>query len=468
MRRAGSLSILVLTPMLLSHGAAQQPDSLRSSYRNVADRLVAAALGDNAGYEDLAYLTTRIGHRLSGSPGLERAVEWVAAEMKADTLDNVRTQPVKVPVWVRGSEAVEVIEPVHRPIAMLGLGGSVGTPAGGITAPAVVVGSFDELDRLGEAGVRGKIVVYDVPWSGYFGTVTYRSAGASRAARLGAVASLVRSMTGRSLYTPHTGSVAYDAAAPRIPAAAITVEDAAWMRQMTAMGEQLEIRLRMEAHVRPDADSANVLGEIVGRETPAEVVVLGGHLDSWDVGQGAHDDGAGVVAAWRAVALIRELGLKPRRTIRVVAWTNEENGTRGASAYRAALGPGLDQHVAAIEMDEGAERPIGFGYNIGAVDPKDPRARRAVGVLTDLSGLLESIGAASFTAIPVGRSGVDIQTLVRAGVPGLTLHTVSEGYFDWHHSQADTLDKVDVRDFRRCVASLAVVAYVLADMPDRL
>jgi hypothetical protein len=445
---------------------AQTPQPLDVVYREIAGRLIGAALVDTGGWQKLSYLTTRIGNRLSGSPALERAVAWAADEMKADGLENVTTQPVKVPHWVRGRESARVVQPVQRSLNMLGLGGSVATPPEGIKAPVVVVGSFDELDKLGRDKVEGKIVVYDMPWAGYGQTVQYRSGGASRAAKLGAIAALVRSVTGRSLYTPHTGGMNYDpAVAARIPTAAITVEDAAWLRQMTAMGQEVQVQLMMEAEMHPDADSANVMGEIVGRERPDEVVVLGGHLDSWDVGQGAHDDGAGVLAAWQAVTLMKQLGLKPRRTVRVVAWTNEENGGRGGRAYREGLGPAVGKHVAAIEMDGGAERPVGFGFTITGLENDNPRVVAGLAALRQVARLLEAIDASS---IGPGGGGADIQPLMREGVPGLGLRTVGEHYFDWHHTNADTLDKVDPQDFRKCVATLAVMAYVLADMPDAL
>jgi Iap family predicted aminopeptidase len=457
----------VLLPAVVVAAAvvsAQNTRPLDVEYREAAGRLIGAAMVDTAGYDKLAYLTTSIGHRLSGSTGLERATAWVAGQMKAGGFENVRTQPVKVPHWVRGSESAEVVKPVRRTLNMLGLGRSVATPLGGITAPVVVVGSFDELEKLGADKVKGKIVLYDMPWQGYGQTVTYRSAGPSRAARLGAVATLVRSVTPRSIYSPHTGGLAYEAGSPQVPAAAITVEDAAWIRQMTAMGEEVEVQLKMNAQTLPDADSANVMGEIIGRERPDEIVVMGGHIDSWDVGQGAHDDGAGVVAAWQAVALMKQLGLKPRRTIRVVAWTNEENGVRGGGAYRDALGADVGRHVAAIEMDGGAERPIGFGYGIEAKD-NAPRAQKASATLREIARLLDGIGAG---AIEAGGGETDIGPLMRAGVPGFGLLTVNEHYFDWHHTNADTFDKIDLQDFRKCIASLAVLAYVLADMPGRL
>jgi Iap family predicted aminopeptidase len=451
--------------------AAQQPPpgdaprTLDVDYRDAAGRLIGAAMVDTEGYRNLAYLTTRIGNRLSGSAALERAAAWVAGQMRADGLDNVRTQPVKVPYWVRGTESAQVVKPVQRPINMLGLGRSVATPKDGITAPVVVVRSFAELEALGMAKVAGRIVLYDMAWEDYARTVTYRNAGASRAARLGAVASLVRSVTPRGLYTPHTGAVTYDPAVAKIPAAAITVEDAAWIREMTAMGEEVQVHLRMDAETRPDADAANVIGEIVGTERPDEVVAIGGHLDSWDVGQGAQDDGSGVIAAWRALTLMKQLGLKPRRTIRIVAWTNEENGGRGGAAYRAALGASVDKHVAAIEMDQGAERPIGFAYAIAGIDDGTPRMVSATTRLREIARLLDGIGAGG---IATGGSETDIGPLMQAGVPGFGLITVNEHYFDWHHTNADTLDKVDLQDFRRCTASLAVLAYVLADMPGRL
>jgi Iap family predicted aminopeptidase len=348
---------------------------------------------------------------------------------------------------------------------MLGLGGSVGTPKEGIVASVVVVSTFEELERLGAGKVKGKIVLYDMAWQGDGQTVRYRRNGASQAAKLGAVAALVRSVTPRSLYTPHTGAMTYDASAPQIPTAAITVEDAAWIHRATQLGDDVRVQLVMEAATLPDADSANVIGEIVGRERPDEVVVLGGHLDSWDVGQGAHDDGAGVVAAWQAVVLMKQLGLKPRRTIRVVAWTNEENGGRGAAAYRASLGTDVGKHVAAIEMDDGAERPLGFGFTIQNLANTDARVVNATKTLREIARLLEGIGAN--TVGPDG-GGADIEPLMVAGVPGLGLQTVGEHYFDWHHTNADTLDKVDIQDFRRCIATLAVMAYALADMPGKL
>jgi len=446
--------------------AGQGPGSLTERYRETAGRLIGAALADEAGWEKLEYLTTRIGHRLSGSEGLERAIAWAAERMRAEGLD-VTLQPVMVPHWVRGEESARVTGPVERRMSILGLGNSVGTPPEGIEAPVVVVESFEELEAMPRAEVEGKIVLFAVEWEGYGRTVRYRSGGASAAARKGAVAALVRSATGSSLYTPHTGAMNYADDAPRIPAAAVTVEDALWMRRMAEAGETVTVRLSMEAEMLDDAPSANVIAEIRGSELPDEVVVMGGHFDSWDVGQGAHDDGAACIAAWHALTLIHELGLRPRRTLRVVLWTNEENGLRGGQAYRDSLGPDVSSHVAAIEMDGGNERPVGFGFTLPNVDGDGPHPGQEAGMETlgEIGRLLDGIEAGQIMS---GGGGADIGPLMRDGVPGLALRTVGEHYFDWHHTDADTIDKVRPIDFRKAVAMLAVMGYALADMPGQL
>lgn len=441
--------------------------SLTETYRETADRILEAAMADEEGFEKLSHLTTSIGHRLSGSQRLERAIEWAYGEMRREKLDNVRKLPVQVPHWVRGREYARVVSPVEKSISILGLGLSIATPGGSLTAPVVAVRSFEELAALGRDSVQGKIVLYAVPWMGYRETVRYRASGASRAADLGAVAALVRSATGRSLYTPHTGALRYDEDSPRIPAAAVTVEDAEWMARLNASGREVRVELSMEARTLPDVESFNILAEIEGRENPEEVVVMGGHFDSWDVGQGAHDDGASCIAAWQALTVIRRLGLSPRRTLRVVLWTNEENGLRGARAYREWLGDQVGTHVAAIEMDGGAERPVGFGLGLraGQTDAPDELYDGALATLRQIGALVAPIEA---TEITRGGGGADIGPLMAEGVPGLGLRTVGEHYFDWHHTEADTLDKVDPDNLRRAIGLLAVTGFVLADMPKTL
>jgi len=447
---------LVLAAAAAAAAQEKPAQDLTSRYRETADKLIDAALADREGYERLAYLCYRIGNRLSGSPALERAVAWSAEQMKAAGLSNVRIIPVMVPHWVRGEESARMLEPLDKPLHMLGLGMSVGTPPEGITAEVVAVSDFNELEKLGANKVRGRIVLFNETYQSYGATVPYRRAGPSRAAALGAVAVLVRSVTPLAMQIPHTGEMRYDDAQPRIPAAAVSPEDAMMMARLAAGGVTVKVHLQMSAHMEPDAMSGDVVGEIPGKERPEEVVVIGGHLDSWDVGQGAQDDGASVIACLQAAALMKRLGLQPRRTIRVAFWVNEENGGRGGEAYRAWVGEGIQNHVAAIEMDGGAEAPVGFG---AAVD------KPSTGLLLQASRLLERAGA---TDINGGGGGADIDPLVRDGVPGLAERTVGTHYFDWHHTEADTLDKVNLDDFRKNMAALAVMSYVLADMPGRL
>ncbi|HKO96730.1 MAG TPA: M28 family metallopeptidase [Pyrinomonadaceae bacterium] len=426
-------------------------------YREAAGRIIGAAVTSDRAYKRLAHLTDHIGHRLSGSKGLERAIEWALAEMKQDGLYGVRAERVMVPHWVRGNESLELLTPVNAKLSMLGLGNSIGTPSEGITAEAIVVRNFDELEALGER-VRGKIVVYNAPFTSYGQTVGYRHGGASRAAKYGAVAALVRSVTPVSFQTPHTGGMAYDEKQPKIPAAAITIEGAELLQRMNDRGEHPTVRLKMDAKFLPDAESANVIAEIKGSKKPDEVVLVSGHFDSWDVGQGAHDDGGGCIIAWEAVRLLKELGLKPRRTIRVVLYTNEENGLRGGIAYRDAHKAELSKHILAIESDSGVYRPEGFGLAAAA----SPQARAN---LVEVVKLLSGIRA---DRVAADGGGADIGPIMREGVVGASLDVDSARYFDIHHTASDTLDKIDPHDLALCIAAMAVVAYTVADMPQDL
>jgi len=426
-------------------------------YRTAAARIIGAALTSDRAYSRLAHLTDHIGNRLSGSTNLERAIEWALAEMKRDGLENVRGEKVMVPHWVRGEESLEMLTPVSRRLTMLGLGNSVGTPAEGITGEAVVVRSFSELEQLGER-VRGKIVVYNAPFVDYGTTVLYRLQGASRAARYGAVAALVRSITPVSLQTPHTGAMQYDEAQPKIPVAAITIEAAELLQRMYDRGDRPAVRLRMEAKFLPDAESANVIAELKGTEKPDEVVLISGHYDSWDVGQGAHDDGGSCIVVWEAATLLKELGLRPRRTIRVVLYTNEENGLRGGNGYRDAHRTELSKHVFAIESDSGIYKPEGFG--LAATAPPQVRAN-----LQEVAKLLSGIGS---DRIAASGGGADIGPIMREGVLGASLDVEGSHYFDIHHTPADTLDKISPQDLKLCVATMAVMAYTVADLPEGL
>src|SRR5260221_4796519 len=309
--------------------ADRRSSSWLDQYREPASRLIGEAVGSAFAWQRLAVLTDTIGNRRDGTPALDRAIEWAVSEMKRDGLENVHTEGVKVPRWVRGSESAEIVERARHPMVMLGLGDSVGTGATpeGVQAEVVVVRGFEELDSKADR-VRGRIVLFNVPYTNYGETVRYRSQGPSRAGRHGAVAVLVRAVGPPGLRTPHTGALQYATDAPKIPAAAIATEDADLLQRMADRGSRIVVRLKMDAHFEADATSANVIGEIRGREKPDEVVVVSGHLDSWDVGAGATDDGGGCVVTWGALRIMKKLNLRPRRTVRLVLWTNAENGGR--------------------------------------------------------------------------------------------------------------------------------------------
>jgi carboxypeptidase Q len=447
--------LLAFLAVLQPAAAVAQDGRIAAQYGATADRLIAAALGDSAAYKRLGELVDRFGHRFSGSASLERAIDWIITEMKKDGLQNVRGEPVLVPRWVRGRESLELLGPRADTLVMLGLGGSVGTPPQGIEGEVLVVSSFEELSKRA-VEARGKIVLFDAPFTSYGQTVAYRQSGAIEAARAGAIASLIRSVASYSMKTPHTGSMRYDSAAPRIPHAAVSVEDALMLHRMQDRGEKIRVRLKMEARTLPDVQSRNVMGEIVGRERPDEVIVLGGHIDSWDVGQGAMDDGGGVVAAWEAVRLMHKLGLRPRRTVRAIGWTNEENGLRGGNGYRDAHRNELDKHVLAIESDAGVFKPLGFGFT---------GSDSAFAIMQQVGRLLERIGAGQITR---GGGGADIGPIMQHGVPGMGLTVDGTRYFWFHHSEADTLDKLDPHEMALCVAAMAIVAYVVADLPEML
>ena len=445
-----------LAALSFSSAAAQtQPDPMVSRYQAIADRLTTAALADSAAWNKIAELADRFGNRLSGSAALEQALDWILGRMKADGLENVRGEPVMVPRWVRGRESAAMLQPRFGPLPMLGLGGSIGTPPGGITAEVMVVTSFDDLKARGSEA-KGKIVLFDVPFTNYGATVQYRGAGAVEAAKLGAVASMIRAVGPFGMRTPHTGGMRYDDKVPKIPHFSITMEDAAMIHRIRSRGERVVVKVEMSAATLPDSPSQNVIGEIRGSEKPEEIIVMGGHTDSWDVGTGAMDDGGGVIIAWEAVRLMKQLGLRPRRTIRVVGWTNEENGGRGGTGYRDAHQSELANHVLAIESDGGVFRPTGFGFT-------GSEAARAI--LKRMAPLLKRIGADS---IGPGGGGADIGPIMALGVPGMGHNVDGTTYFWYHHTEADNVDKLDPREVAMNVAAMAVMAYVVADLEERL
>ena len=425
-------------------------------HRTNADRLIKEAQADQFAWNRLAELTDTYGNRLAGSENLTRAIAWAAEAMKKDGLENVRVEKVMVPRWVRGTESLEILDPPRHVIPMLGLGGSIATPPAGIEADVIVVRSYDELAQRA-AEVKGKIVLYNAVYTNYGQTNQYRTGGATAAARHGAVASLVRAIGPMGLRTPHTGGMTYAEGAPRIPAAAVSAEDAERMQRLANRGQRVRVRLRMEARFEADAESANVIGEIRGRELADDVVLVGGHFDSWDVGMGASDDGVGCVVTWEAARLLKKLGIRPRRTVRVVLFTNEENGLRGGNAYRDAYLEHAEQHVLAIESDSGVFAPSRLGFT--GADAAQKMMREIATLLAPLG--LEDIGP--------GGGGADIGPIAQAGkVPMLAYQGDSTRYFTIHHTAADTVDRIAPEEVSKAAAALAVMTYVVADAETRL
>lgn len=428
-------------------------------------QIKTAALADDYAYRQLAHLTENIGGRPSGSPQAKAAVDYVANELRALGLD-VQLEEVKVPHWVRGAESAELTEyPGQSPgtaqkVVLTALGGSTATPAEGLTADVVVVNNFDELRALGREKIAGKIVLFNaifdkrkaaagIAFAAYGETVRYRAAGAKVAADFGAVAALVRSVGSADYRLPHTGF----SVPAGIPAAAVTAEDAALIADLAAQGK-VRMRLILTPQKLPDVTSYNVIADLKGREHPEQIVVVSGHLDSWDLGTGAIDDGAGVVVAMEAAEILTKLHLRPRRTVRVIAWMDEENGGSGSKQYTADHSSEFPQHVAAIESDSGAAHPLGFNVRMSAA---------ATELLRPALSVLESIGA-TFVQPSNYAPGADISAMSEAGVPSLGLMPDERTYFNYHHSAADTLDKVVPEELRENAATMAVVAYALAEI----
>lgn len=434
-----------------------------------------AALKSDYAYQRLTELSDQIGPRLSGSRGAEAAVSLLQKQLVALGL-KVQLQPVKVPHWIRGIEQAELVGYPNRPdgitqkIVLTALGGSSATPANGLTAPVIVVHSMEELQAQPNQ-IKGRMVLFDVPFDqhladngqagdAYGQAGLYRFIGPATAAKLGAVAALVRSVGGADFRLPHTGMTGWCDAkgcVNPIPAAAVSAEDAMLMTRLAKQGE-ITLHLTLTPQNLPDADSYNVIADIVGRDNPEQIVIISGHVDSWDLGQGAIDDGAGVAVAMGVMDTLKQLGLKPRRTIRFVGWMNEENGTRGSKAYFKANQAQLQNHVATIETDMGAGRPLGVIASI------TPQSHAFFAPLTPILGSLD----APVFEVKAYAGGADVSPMTAAGVPSFEPLLDIRHYFHYHHTAADTLDKVEPENLRRQVAVLALLAWTLADMPQAL
>jgi carboxypeptidase Q len=433
------------------------------------EQLQKASVDSNYAYRRVDYLTNHIGPRLSGSAQAQAAVDYVASEMKKAGLE-VRLQKVMVPHWVRGQETGEVVEwggmaaGTTQKIVLAALGGSIATPANGVTAEIVVVNNFDELNALGRARVQGKIVVFNEKFDrklaenglalqAYGDAVAYRGGGAIAAAKLGAIAVLVRSAGASQNRLVHTGVMRYDPAVTKIPAAAISFEDAEMLANLASTG-RVRVHVTLTPQTLPDAVSYNVIGDIRGSEKPDEVVVLGGHLDSWDLGTGAIDDASGVAASIQAGFLIKFLKLHPKRTIRVIAYMNEENGNRGGRGYFDEQKADIGKHFAAIEADLGASHPLGFWF---------AGKREALPMFAPLQKVLADQGA-SQVQWQADEVGTDISPLTEAGVPSFAPWFDTRTYFLYHHTAADTFDKIDPKQLAEVGSVMAVLAYGLANM----
>jgi len=421
----------------------------------VAQELISKARDSQGAFGILTDLVDHVGSRLSGSSGADAAVAWAGESFAALGLI-VRKEPVLVPVWVRGVESGEILASPGRraePLALTALGGSPGTPAKGLEADVVEVSSLSELQGRGGA-VRGKIVLFNhsmsVP-SDYRRFGELRNKGPALASTLGAVGALVRSLATASLRSPHTGATQFKEGEAPIPSAALSVEDAQLLHRLLASGP-VRVRITLGCRILPDRLSANVVADLRGRELPDEIVLLGAHLDSWDLAVGAQDDGAGVALVIETARLIAALAERPRRTIRFVLFMNEENGLRGGKTYALAHGPELALHVAAMELDAGAGRPLGVALTAGP---------GAASLVETWLPPLVPLGAG--TLLPEAAGGADLSPLASARVPLVTVVQDSARYFDIHHSAADTLDKVEPEAFARASAAVAWVTYALAN-----
>lgn len=464
-----SICAFLLSATFAWSQTAPPPSALSNDLRDQLQAVRDAALNSDYAWHQLAHLTENIGARPAGSPQAQAAAEYVAAEMRKLGLE-VHLEPAQVSHWVRGEEKAQLVEyPGQAPettqrIVLTAISGSSATPAEGITADVVVVHNYEELAALGRERVAGKIVLFHVPYDerkavagmafeAYGEAVGYRVRGAKAAAQLGAVASLIRSVGGADYRLPHTGF----SVPAEIPAAALAAEDAELVEHLAAQG-RVRVHLTLTPQTLPDVTGYNVVADLKGSEHPEQVVIVSGHLDSWDLGRGAIDDGAGVVIAMATAEILQQLHLRPRRTLRVIAWMDEENGGGGSKAYAQSHAAELSNHIAAIESDAGAGHPLGFSM-------KMPPA--ALALLQPLVEILRPVGATVFHPAEYS-PGSDIEPLVEAGVPGIGIIQDGRKYFDYHHSAADTLDKVDPKELRENAAAMAVMGFALAAMPEPL
>lgn len=445
---------------VLSYGEMIAQPSFDSSDYKMLRSIYDEALANGKSYENLKYLCKNIGHRLSGSENADKSVKWTKKLMEDYGFDKVYLQEVMVPHWVRGEKESAMItgskSAGEKPLRICALGGSVAC-SGGITAEIVEVKNFEELKALSAEKVKGKIVFFNRPmnpnhinaFEAYGGAVDQRGMGAVESAKYGAVGTLVRSMALRLDDYPHTGAMRYYDSIPKIPAAAVSTNDAELLSKLLKEEKSVKVTLKMNCQTLEDVKSYNVIGEIKGSEFPDEIIVVGGHLDSWDAGEGAHDDGAGCMQSIEVLRLFKALGIKPRRTIRAVMFMNEENGLRGAKKYAENAKATGEKHIAAIESDAGGFSPRGFGIDA---------TKEKTGNVLKWKPLFEQFG---LPEVEIGHSGADIYSLKSDETALFGLSPDSQRYFDYHHANTDVFEAVNKRELELGGAAMAALVYLL-------
>lgn len=455
--------IAVVFAVFVSAGSAQESQPAPAGARQeFIDRLVKEAYGSGRAYSMLEELVTVAPARLSGSANAARAVEWAKKTLEGAGADSVCLEKVMVPVWRRGkTQSLAIVSPEAAkadPLPIFALGGSIATPPGGITAEVIEVRSFEHLRALGDQA-KGKIIFFNQPMdrslpstgAAYGGAVRQRGRGAVEAAKMGGVAAIVRSMTTRLDDHPHTGAMGYEDGVVKVPAAAVSTMGAERLAKRLAAGEKVVLHFEIECETLPDAESANVVADYRGTEKPDEIVLVGGHLDSWDVNQGASDDGTGIVQSIEVMRLWKALGIRPKRTLRVVCFMNEENGLAGGRAYYEAHKDEMAKHVVALESDSGGFTPRGFAFDATNADMPDLKA---------MGSLLEVLGAERITG---AGGGADVSPMNAAGVPLASYVPDGHRYFDVHHSALDTIEQINERELEAGAAAMAAMLYMIAD-----
>lgn len=449
------------TVLCLILSAFTQPDLCAQSDSVMIRKIYNEALTHGKSYSNLDYLTNKIGGRLSGSPQAQKAVDWAFKAMKEAGADTVYLQECMVPHWVRGAKEVgKVISSnaaENKELTIHALGGSIGTPAAGITAPIIEVMGVEGLEKIGKSTIEGKFVFFNDPmdptaietFEAYGKAVSQRWAGASEAVKYGAVGVIVRSCSPLKDDHPHTGSMGYKDSLHKIPACAISTLGADWLSEHLKNNKNLKFSLKMDCKTLPDEKSYNVVGEIRGSLNPTEYIVVGGHLDSWDTGKGAHDDGAGVVQSIEVLRIYKALGIKPKRSIRAIAFMNEENGRRGGNKYAELAKLKNEKHIAAIESDAGGFSPRGFSSSA----PPEIKTK-----IKSWRTLMEPYGVYDFNS---DGSGVDIRPLLDMGVTCFELKTDSQRYFDYHHAPTDTFETVNKRELELGGAAMAALVWII-------